>query len=273
MNLWPGEHETRNEKFSKTCARQHKARSFKHSHIRGHFASVKCEKSVYYASSYELRCMFVLESDPLVTGFQRCDAFKGEDGWRNPDLLVDFADGRREVWEIKPENMLVHEHVKTQIGESEAFAESNGFGFRVWTEKDSGLGSDHEIIKWARDYLLSLGDGHRSEAHKESRKKIRERYYAKKSADKIDVWCDFCNTTHLQLRMTYERNVKRNGGAGSCGLFYPGRPNDDQRQRGGVRYGCVGGRVYRGHGWGSRAGRCTRIGRARLRFGRAHCRE
>lgn len=211
LNLWPGVHRTRNEKSSERCAKQHRDGEFKHSHIRGYFRSKKNCGSVYYASSYELRCLFLLEEDSSVLSFRRCDAFQGDEGWRNPDLWVDFSDGRSEVWEVKPEGMLLNDAVQEQIRESEVFAESKGVGFRLWTENDSGLGSDHEIVKWAQEYLVSVGQHEWSDRKREAQRKKRKRYYAKVKVDKVEVWCDFCQETHTPLRLTYEKNIKRNG--------------------------------------------------------------
>jgi hypothetical protein len=206
LNLWPGLHRTRNELSSERARNRSD-----HWNIRGYFDSDKNNCSLYYASSYELRCMFLLEQDPAVKRFHRCQAFKGENGWRNPDLWVEFVDDGAEVWEVKPERMLVHDEVQEQIRESRIFAESKGAGFRVWTEEDTGLESEHHIIKWARDYLVGLGNCDYAERRRKGRKRIRERHYAKVSADKIEVWCGFCEKPHTQLRLTYERNIKRNG--------------------------------------------------------------
>jgi len=212
LNLWPGIHMTRNDLSSERCAKQHQHGIFKHSHIRGYFISEKNKGSVYFGSSYELRCLFLLEADSQVSSFRRCEAFQGKDRWRNPDLWVEFVDGRSEIWEVKPEGMLPNPAVQKQIQDSESFAVSKGVGFRVWTEKDSGLGSYHKIIDWAKRYLSENGDSKYFEQKKELQKQRRRRRYKEKIAnDKVEVWCDYCKTTHNPLRLTYERNIKRNG--------------------------------------------------------------
>jgi hypothetical protein len=212
LNLWPGIHETRNDLFSKKCAKQHENGVFNHSHLRGYYWSEKNKCSIYYASSYELRCLFLLENDSNVASFCRCDAFKGEDGWRNPDLLVGFSDGRSEVWEIKPEGMLSKDVVQAQIEESKRFAKSRGEKFRLWTERDSGFDSYHSIISWAKEFLVSIGQTEWSEKQKKGRRKIRRRYYERNiSSKKVEVWCDFCQDSHSLLKLTYDRNMKKNG--------------------------------------------------------------
>lgn len=213
LNLWPGEHETRSEKHSKKCAAQHQQGVFKHAHIRGYFPSQKNNASVYFGSSYELRCLFLLEADASVTAFRRCDSFKGAEQWRNPDLLVTFEDGRQEVWEVKPEALLEDEAVHAQVAESLKYAAAQKLAFRVWTEKDSALPGEHAIIAWARKYLETAGlDPSYAEKQKDIRRGIRERYYERHIAhDKVDVYCDFCKVTHTPLRLTYEKNIARNG--------------------------------------------------------------
>jgi hypothetical protein len=211
MNLWPGLHVTRNELSSKRCAEQHRDGVFRHSHVRGYFDSTKNGRSVYYASSYELRCLFLLEADVDVVAFWRCDVFKGSEGWRNPDLWVEFLNGRSEVWEVKPEGMLLFPAVVAQIEESKAFAMDRGVGFRVWTEADSGLETDHGIVKWATEYIASVGEVGASEHHREVRRRIRERHYKKTQQDRVQVSCEFCGETHDIMRLAYDRNVKKNG--------------------------------------------------------------
>jgi hypothetical protein len=174
LNLWPGEHETRSEKHSKKCAAQHQQGVFKHAHIRGYFPSQKNNASVYFGSSYELRCLFLLEADASVTAFRRCDSFKGAEQWRNPDLLVTFEDGRQEVWEVKPEALLEDEAVHAQVAESLKYAAAQKLAFRVWTEKDSALPGEHAIIAWARKYLETAGlDPSYAEKQREIRQGIR----------------------------------------------------------------------------------------------------
>jgi len=213
INLKPNEHRSRNELSAERCAKQHGAGVFTHAHIRGHFESAKNGRHVYFGSSYELRCLFLLESDSAVTSFRRCDAFKGQDGWRNPDLWVEFAHGAAEVWEIKPSVMLTSLAVQNQVRESELFAKANSAGFRVWTEQDSGLRNDHEIVSWAINYLDSKNSNSSlAERKKEGRKRIRCRHYERRIAsERVEVWCDYCKKTHTPLRLTHDKNLKRNG--------------------------------------------------------------
>jgi len=196
LNLNPENHETRQEISSKNCAKQHQRGTFKHSHMRGYFLSQKNSASIYFGSSYELRCIYRLESDPTVSGFRRCDAFKGSEGWRNPDLWVTFADGHSEAWEVKPTDRLVDPAVAKQLADSAQFAQEQKVPFRVWTEKDSGLKGEHEIISWARKYLAEVQrDTKYLDRHKQIRKNISIRYYERHfKNDLVEVPCEWCNT-------------------------------------------------------------------------------
>jgi hypothetical protein len=155
--------------------------------------------------------MYLLDRDSNVISFKRCEPFEGKNGFRNPDLWVEFSDGRSEIWEIKPEMMLLEPDVQEQIMESMEFARSIGVQFKVWVEKDSGLESDYNIMKWAREYLVGIGNQDNAKHYKETRKRIRQRHYKKVQADKVQVECEFCGETHEVLRLTYDRNVKKNG--------------------------------------------------------------
>lgn len=213
LNLRPGEHDTWLQRRSQSTAKQHSLGLFKHAHIRGYFNSKKLGASVYYGSSYELRCLYLLDDDQSVTKFSRCEAFRDSDGlWRSPDLRVDYVDGRSEIIEVKPETMLKNHFVQKQIAESTIFASKSGVGFRLWTEANSGLGSDYKIIEWAKKYLAeSSGDTQWIERQKTIRKNIRRRYYDRHIvSDKVEVVCGFCNTNHSVLRKSYDANMARN---------------------------------------------------------------
>jgi hypothetical protein len=213
LNLRPESHETRQELNSKQAALAHQNGAFKHHHIRGYFVSNKNKSSIYYSSSYELRCMYILEIDDYVSSFKRCDSFKGSNGWRNPDLLVTFDDGLVEVWEIKPEEFLGTPPVVDQLSESAKFAASIGATLRVWTEKDSGLASPTAISEWARKYLATItGDTSHAEKKAASRKAIRDRYKAKHADEAhVTTFCEYCKEEHVVLRHSYTKNVERNG--------------------------------------------------------------
>lgn len=187
-------------------------------HMRGYFPSQKMGEAVYFGSSYELRCLFELEGDPDVRIFRRCDAFQTPRGrWRAPDLWIERMNGRREIWEVKPSAMIEMPRARAQIADTAVHAASIGVGFRVWTERDSALGSDGRIIGWAREYLSrQQGNATYVERGQRQRKAIRERHYAREQAASVVVHCDYCQADHTVLPRTYARNIAKHDGAYVC---------------------------------------------------------
>ena len=203
------------QKLSQKCAEQNRRGDFKHSHVRGYFASKKCKCDIYYGSSYELRCLYLLEQDNNVSCFKRADVFIDSEGRsRNPDFQIDYIDNSKEIVEVKPESRFHKESdVKKQISETKKYAESSGFKFSVWTERSSGLANDRSIIEWAKKYIAeTTGNTDWIEKQKESNKKKAKKYYDLRIAnDKIKFLCSFCNLEHEALRLTHDRNIAKNG--------------------------------------------------------------
>lgn len=203
------------EVLSNRCAEQHKNGCFKHSHIRGYFNSLKCKCEIYYGSSYELRCMYLLENNDLVNSFSRANTFVDRDKrHRNPDLLVNYIDGRVEIIEVKAERVLAnHIEVQKQVEETRNYCKVNNIDFRVWSEFDSGLKNEKSIINWAKTYIAeSTGNTDWIERRRDiDKKKAKKHYDAKIAINKIEVFCEYCQIIHNPLRLTYDKNIKRNG--------------------------------------------------------------
>jgi hypothetical protein len=156
--------------------------------------------------------MSLLDCDDKVLSFRRCDTFKAEDGWRAPDLWIDFVDGHSEIWEVKPSSTLELPEIKKQISDSEIFCASKGVSFKVWTEKDSGLGDDHGLVSWAKEWLSrNHGDDSWKKRTKEMSRLKAKRHRDRQSKDRISIWCEPCKETHDIRRVTYDKNVKKNG--------------------------------------------------------------
>ncbi len=201
------------EKLSEKCAKQHASGSFKHSHIRGYFESEKNNKDIYYSSSYELRCMYLLEQDENVISFDRAIAFKDcENRWRNPDLKVIYSN-KTIIVEIKPQKRLNEPEVTKQIEASATWAKSNNWEFVVWTECDAKLKNDQAIINWSKKYIKeTTGDEKWIERQKNnSRKRANKHYQTKIAKDKINIFCKFCQKVHNILRISYNKNLTHNG--------------------------------------------------------------
>lgn len=202
------------EILSSRCAEQHKNGCFKHSHIRGYFKSVKCGCDIYYGSSYELRCMYLLEKDDLVSSFSRANTFVDrEKRHRNPDLLVNYVDGRIEIIEVKAEKVLAKQfEVKKQVEETRQYCYSNNIDFRVWSESDSGLKDEKSIINWAKLYIAeSTGNTEWIDRRREMDKKKAKKHYDNKIAtNKVTIYCEYCKEDHTPLKLTYDKNIARN---------------------------------------------------------------
>lgn len=201
------------EKLSAKCAKQNQMGDFKHSHIRGYYKSIKCNSEIYYGSSYELRCMFLLENNPLVKYYNRAETFLDSDNKsRNPDLQVKYNDNSIAIIEVKPKGRLKEEAVKKQIEETYKFSISKGYRFFVWTEKDSELKSDHHIIDWAKKFIAkTTGNTFWIERQLENnRRKANKFYNTHISPNKIEIFCEYCKEIHTPLKLTYNKNITRN---------------------------------------------------------------
>lgn len=197
---------------SERCAKQHQSGAFKHSHIRGYFPSQKNNAPVYFSSSYELRCLYLLENNPSVISFERASAILVDDRWRNPDLKVTRTDGVF-LYEIKPKVLLDHEAVQEQIYDTNRYASANNLGVCIWTEDDSELNGEKAIVAWAKSFMGDLlGDRSWSDRKAESIKRKTKRYYERNiKSKKVTVNCEFCNKSHEVLETTYTSNMKKNG--------------------------------------------------------------
>jgi len=202
------------EGLSKRCAEQHQSGAFKHSHIRGYFKSIKNNAEIYYGSSFELRCLYLLEQDSDVVKFGRAETFKNtQNGWRNPDLFVEFADGSKEVREVKPIERVNEPEIKKQINETKLYAAKNDLKFKLWTEDDSMLSGEKAIIHWAKHYIAeTTGNTEWIERQKTNDKKKAKKHYDNVIAvDKVTVYCKYCKKIHTPLRLTHDKNIERNG--------------------------------------------------------------
>lgn len=106
----------------------------------GDFASKKNGKKIHFRSGYERDVYECLEQMNEVVKF---DAepfgipywFKGENKKYFPDVMVQFADGRVEVWEIKPASQTAYEVNDAKWTAADKFCQSRGWHFEVKTEQ------------------------------------------------------------------------------------------------------------------------------------------
>lgn len=203
------------ESLSLRCAQQHQKGIFRHSHVRGIFKS-KNGDEIYYGSSYELRCLWLMDQNLNIECFRRADSFQDRDGrWRNPDLHVSYKNGDIAIIEVKPQSILTKKtpEVEKQIEETKNHCLEHGFIFRTWSEIDSGLNDDKSIIRWAKQYILmSTGNTEWIERQTNNNRKKAKKHYKEKVATKTTTLrCNYCSLEHTVLERTFNRNIQRNG--------------------------------------------------------------
>jgi hypothetical protein len=114
----------------------------------GQYFSVKSDKNVYYASSYEKQAFEKLENDDNVSSYDRAKVaikYVRPDDHRMhryvPDILAELKDGKKMLIEIKPNSMLNDEIVKSKISAAQLYCRKKNYEYTVWSEKDLQDGS------------------------------------------------------------------------------------------------------------------------------------
>ena len=107
-------------------------------------------KEMHYRSGMECDVYECLEALKDVIGYEVEPfavqySFQGEIHDYNPDLKVYFADGRTEIWEIKPANQTHLPRNSAKWTACNQYCETRGFNFMVLTEV--GMGKLKQQIK------------------------------------------------------------------------------------------------------------------------------
>jgi len=108
---------------------------------QGHYSSIKMDKSFYYKSGYELTVLECLDNWKQIIAFE-VEPFeipyihRGNDHKYLPDFLVVFADGRKEVWEIKPDSQTTYKKNIDKWRTAELYCEARGWKFYILTEEE-----------------------------------------------------------------------------------------------------------------------------------------
>ncbi len=120
----------------------------------GYFVSNKMNgNQLHYRSGYECDVYECLEADKEVQAFHAEPFQIGyyfEDKWHKytPDILVEFTDGRKEIWEIKPSSQTTLKKNKAKWKAMNTHAKENGIEFVVITE--TGIGKLKQKVKKQR---------------------------------------------------------------------------------------------------------------------------
>ena len=166
---------------------------------------------IYLDSSYELRAAILLDQDDNVITYESQISFETESGrGRRIDFLVTYKDNSQHVLEVKPHSRLGE--YREQINDIKEYAQNQEYIFSLWTEEELGFDSPHEATKWADEFMGKLHGIDYVAIRKERRREDAKRHYQKKiSSDRVEVFCDYCDDYHYPLRLTYDRNIERNG--------------------------------------------------------------
>ena len=115
------------------------------------------ELRIYYASSYELKALNILETDSTVASFDRFDGrisyvapSDGREHWYLPDFRVDYADGRKVIIEVKAKWQEKEPDTQAKLQAGEKWCQDNGFDFEVWDE--DVLASKNDA--WHHEYVV-----------------------------------------------------------------------------------------------------------------------
>ena len=121
--------------------------------------------------------------------------------------------GRKKIIEVKPKGRLKEEAVQKQINDTALYAKNNNYEFEVWTEEQSELASEREIIKWAKSYLkINYGDEEFDKIQKQKAIERTKKHYNKHiKNNKITVFCEFCQEDHTIMQLSYDQNIEKNG--------------------------------------------------------------
>ena len=107
---------------------------------QGKYESTKTGKTLGYRSGLEEKLYKVLDQHDEVMSFYS-EPFnidyihKGQAHKYTPDLIVNFMDGRRQVWEVKPSNQTDLEMNKNKWRAAEEVCKIRGWSFEVFTEQ------------------------------------------------------------------------------------------------------------------------------------------
>ena len=198
---------------NKTTVQNAKASPHK-SRRRGLYPSIKIGKNVPFQSSYELKAILILEEDNNVLTYDHGHSYDVNGRSRCAEFIIN----NNIIIEVKPEGMInsknkkIKSSVALQLSDGQDYCNQNNLQYEVWTEKELGFKTPHEATKWADEFMSNLHGVDYVKDRKEKNNKSVQRHYKKNIAtDKVKVFCNFCNEEHEALRLTYDRNIARNG--------------------------------------------------------------
>lgn len=107
----------------------------------GTYKSVKCQREIYYRSSWELAVMKYLDTNMLVSSWDyECMRipymYNNHKRWYVPDFFVSFSDGQKQLWEIKPKEFIDSERNKCKSFAANLWCEQNAIKYFILTRDE-----------------------------------------------------------------------------------------------------------------------------------------
>ena len=177
---------------------------------KGFYNSIKAGL-IFVDSSYELKAATILDEDANVLFYENHITFHNDAGKKRiTDFLITKRIGGKQLIEVKPKKRLLE--FAEQIGDNQQYASSHGYDFAVWTENDLGFATDDECRNWADKKLTEMTGLDYAAIRKQRNSEKAMKHYRKSIAtDTITVHCEYCQADHTALRLTYDKNIARNG--------------------------------------------------------------
>lgn len=200
------------KELSKLTAQGHAENKFENHKRNGWYFSTKINDFVFYGSSYELRLCWQLDQEENVEKYETQVSYETPDNrGRCLDFLIVYKDGTQKAVEVKPKTRLNEQSSICQINDSNAYAKSQNWDFEIITEEQLGM-TEKELRNWADEYRSQNADFDWVQFRKDQNcKRTKKHYHSKIAQDKITFFCEYCQTEHTQLKLTYEQNIEKNG--------------------------------------------------------------
>lgn len=203
------------QKLSQATARQY-ARGFNPQlhHKKGWHKSPKVG-DIFYRSSYEKKAYLLLDKDENVVTYKAetiqivfFNPVKNTESVYLVDIEVEYKD-KKKIIEIKPEKWLEDQVVKAKIAAAKNYAEENNIEFEVWTETKlfGPIYNKNQII----NFISTLDENYNEKIKEQANERSKKYYDTIIAQDKVEIFCEFCQGNHNPLKLTYEKNIKRNG--------------------------------------------------------------
>jgi hypothetical protein len=203
------------KKLSKSTSEQHSSNKFDKSKRKVLYISAKNKGEIRVCnSSYEfIACDHFLEYDHNVVSYDTQVPYCCGEKHRSMDFLIAYTDGTKKSVEVKPKKRMSEESHTKQLADSAANAKQNGWKWEVWTEENLNITRCKEATRLADEYrrIHYLVDYAAYRAQKD-KNKAKRHYDKKTSQNKVVVFCTFCNVYHFPLKVSYDRNIEKNGG-------------------------------------------------------------